>query len=124
MNSDADWLKIFDGTTGTGAGADVNVSPLACNLAESVSVEYELATGTTAGTGVLEQSSDKSYAGVWSELEVVQVGAGAGTPLTAGAKAMSPHYPVGPIGFLRFRTTVNFSGGGAPGIVVRALRRY
>lgn len=102
------WIQLFSGTTGTG-------TPLACNGAKQVAVEFEWAAGCAAGNIVLEHASHKDYAGVWSQLT--------SEGFKDGADADLFTFP-GPMGFIRARTTVNVSGGGAPGVIVRAKRSY
>lgn len=112
MQSDPSWTEIFNGTTGNG-------TPFPCNVAGSVSLEYELATGTTAGAFNLTRSSNKDYAGDWDVLETHTIIA---ADLVAGKILISASNAVP--GFCRIEATTPFSGGGDPRLIVRAKRYY
>lgn len=112
MNSDAEWVEIFNGTTGIG-------TPFPCNAAANVSFEFEFATGVTAGIFKITSSSDKDYAGAWNEVEIHSFVVDA---LVAATLYQSPSIPIP--GFCRVEVTTNASGGGAPGLIVRAKRYY
>lgn len=109
-----DWVVIFNGTTGTGTGADPGCSPFPCNAAQNVDFEFEWASGVSAGVAVLERAAVQGYAGTW-DLDLTE-------NFANGAVVQRPARSEP--GFVRVRTTTNVSGGGSPGLIVRAKRRY
>lgn len=112
MQSDPTFTEIFNGTTGVG-------TPFPCNAAGSVSFEVEWAAGVTAGIFKITRSSNKDYAGAWDILETHSFVVDGSV---ANSIEMSPSQPVP--GFCRVEVTTNVSGGGSPGVKVRAKRYY
>lgn len=109
-NVDPQWITLIDAATGTG-------TELECGGAQQVALEFESASGVTAGTIALEHSAVGGYSGVWANLDLEDFAV-----IGGGAKAFFT-YP-GPLGRLRPRVTVNFTGGGGPKVTVRAKRMF
>lgn len=112
MQSDPTFTEIFNGTTGNG-------TPFPCNVAGSVSFEFEFKAGTTAGAFNITRASSKDYAGAWDVLESRNFVVDA---LAAATLYVSASLPVP--GFCRIEPTINMSGGATPGLIVRAKRYY
>jgi len=117
-NVDAQWIVSASATTGTltfsGVGTEIQLGG-----ATQVAVEYEIASGTTAGVVVLEHSAVSGYTGTWANLDTQTVGS---SFTTAPSKTVFT-YP-GPLGFIRARVTTTFSGGATPSVVVRVKRMF
>lgn len=117
-NVDSQWITSISATTGTltfsGLGTEIQLGG-----ATQVAVEYEIATGTTAGVIVLEHSAVTGYTGTWANLDTQTVGS---SFATAPSKTVFT-YP-GPLGFIHARITTSFSGGATPGVIVRIKRMF
>lgn len=86
-----DWRILHSTLTNTTSAA------IAMNTVDRMAYEVEFPTNSTAGTMIIEWSSDASYAGVWVQIAAVAWAVGASKQ---GGTVL------GPLGFVRARLTL------------------